>query len=335
MLKRALIKNKNRISGWLAGIGAVLGILLICVSLQFYTDVKALLDINKEFYTSDFIPVHKKLGGSMLFSYGASAFTQEEMDEMRRQPYSKAVGPIEQGLFKVSGSVSLGPGMPGMATELFFESLDDRFIDIDKKKWKWSAGDLEVPVILPAPYLEMYNFGMAPSQKLPALTEKTLGKFVFNLEISGNNNAARMRGRIVGFSKRINAILVPKSFLAWANGVFGHNKTASVVHLIWEVEDMADPRIGTFLSERGYETSMDILGASRAKSILNVVITVCLLLGSIMVFLAALVFVQYNQLLISRKEYNVKVLFMMGYTRKKLLLPRSIPRFGTCASMPL
>ncbi|MFI5203773.1 MAG: FtsX-like permease family protein [Flavobacteriales bacterium] len=320
MLRRALIQQKSPLISWLASIGAILGVLLLCVAVQFYTDITRVLDSNKELLRSDYIPVHKKIGNSVLSSLSAQGFTDEELEEMREQPFSKGVGIIDQGLFKVSGSLTPAEGMPGMYTELFFESLDDKYVDIKPEEWQWEKGSNEVPIILPGAYLEMYNFGMAPSQNLPVLNAKTLTQFRFILNISGRGQQTKMKGRIAGFSNRINSILVPRNFLNWANEIYGYRNQTKIVHVIWEVNDVSDPRIETFLNDHRYDTNEELLSGNRAKSVLNLVLAVFLVLGSVMVFLSLLVFILYNQLLIARKEYNLKVLFALGYTRRKLVM---------------
>jgi hypothetical protein len=318
MIKKALIQQKSVLTGWLATAGAILGVLILCLSVQFYYDILGVLTSNKEIIRSDFIPVHKKLGKGFM-AYSAPAFSQQDIDEMRKQPFSKDVGIINQGLFKVSGSLSPDEGLPGMYTELFFESLDDKYIDVDSENWNWEAGSHEVPVILPASYLEMYNFGMAPSQNLPVLNEKTIRQFKFNLNITGKSGSTAMSGRIAGFSSRINTILVPHNFLQWANERYGYKSRGQIVHVIWEVEDVSDPRLEAFLRNNNYETNSELLSGNRAKTVLNLVLAIFLLLGSVMVALALMVFVLYNRLLIARKEYNLRVLFSMGYSLNQLL----------------
>lgn len=320
MLRRALIQQKSYVVSWLASIGAVLGVLLLCVSVQLYTDITNVLMVNKDILKSDYVPVHKKIGSSVLSSVSAQGFTTKELEEMRNQPFSKGVGTIDQGLFKVSGSLTLIEGEPGMYTELFFESLDDRYVDVNPEDWYWEKGSNEVPIILPSTYLEMYNFGMAPSQNLPVLNEKSLKQFRFVLDISGRGQETKMKGRIAGFSNRINSILVPRNFLEWANERFGYRNQSKVVHVIWEVEDISDPRVETFLNDHQYVTNDELFSGNRAKTVLRLILSLFLALGSVMVFLALFVFMLYNQLLIARKEYNIKVLFCLGYSRKKLVM---------------
>lgn len=54
-------------------------------------------------------------------------------------------------------------GMKGSAplnTEMFFEAVPDSFVDAQASDWKYTAGEEEVPVILPRTYIALYNFGL-------------------------------------------------------------------------------------------------------------------------------------------------------------------------------
>ena len=67
----------------------------------------------------------------------------------------------------------------------------------------------------PENYLSLYNFGFAQSQGLPVLSKGLIDKFTFGLRLSGNGKEATFSSRIVGFSAKINSILVPEDFLSW------------------------------------------------------------------------------------------------------------------------
>ena len=143
----------------------------------------------------------------MFNTLGArSTFTDEEIEDLRSQDFIEAVGVFVSNQFKVNASSQ----MLGFYTELFFESVPDEFIDVSNSRWQWSKGDPEIPVILSRDYLALYNFGFAPSQGLPQFTPNTISKVSMDVNISGNGLRKTFQGRIIGFSDRINSILVPQ-----------------------------------------------------------------------------------------------------------------------------
>lgn len=48
-----------------------------------------------------------------------------------------------------------------------------------------------------------------------------MGMMTLDVRLSGRGRTERMKGRIVGFSNRLNTILVPQAFMEWANATLG------------------------------------------------------------------------------------------------------------------
>ena len=73
---------------------------------------------------------------------------------------------------------------------------------------------------LPRNYLNLYNFGFAQSRSLPQLSEGVMGMVNLDIRITGVGRTENFKGKIVGFSNRLNTILVPETFMTWANNEF-------------------------------------------------------------------------------------------------------------------
>lgn len=312
MLGKVIFKKHGYFQLALSTIGAALGFFVLLAGLEFYISLKGILLDKEQMATTDFLVLHKKVGNMDMLKLSSGGFTPEEVEEIRQQPYINAVGQITPGLFQVDASLT-GVGELEMNTAMYFEAIDERFIDLKKDEWKWKEGDAEVPIILPSILLESYNFGMAPSQNLPPLTEKTLMLFGYDIEIYGNGKKGEFKGRIIGFSDRINTILVPMSFVEWANKIFPNRKAGNPSQLVIEVDDVTHPELARFLKEKGYETNDDKLKSSRIKSILNICLAVFLLLGIIIILMSALTFIQYARISIYRVSYELRTLIAIGY----------------------
>lgn len=61
------------------------------------------------------------------------------------------------------------------------------------------------------------------------------------VELRGEGKRQHFEGRIVGFSDRLNTILVPQQFMDWANQTFAPEKTVGFSRLIVEAGNPADP----------------------------------------------------------------------------------------------
>ena len=63
----------------------------------------------------------------------------------------------------------------------------------------------------------------------------------------------------MGFSSKINSILVPEEFLNWANKEFGNHKENNPSRILVEFTNPNDERIIEFLKENNYEVNKDKL----------------------------------------------------------------------------
>ena len=65
------------------------------------------------------------------------------------------------------------------------------------------------------------------------------------LRISSDRGSAELQGRIVGFSNRLNTILVPQEFMDWSNSHYGRTAGARAdpSRLIIDVSSPGDVKI--------------------------------------------------------------------------------------------
>ena len=91
---------------------------------------------------------------------------------------------------------------------MFFESVPDEFVDIKLDKWHFDEATHTIPIIIPRNYLNLYNFGFAQSRSLPKLSEGLMSLIQMDIMMRGNGRVEQYKGNIVGFSNRLNTILV-------------------------------------------------------------------------------------------------------------------------------
>ena len=92
-----------------------------------------------------------------------------------------------------------------------------------------------------------------------------------NVRLRGNGREGVMKGRVIGFSNRLNTILVPESFMKWSNRLYAPDGDAGPTRLIVEVYNPADDAIARFLQQKGYDTEEDKLDAGKTTYFLKIV----------------------------------------------------------------
>ncbi|MBX7095494.1 MAG: hypothetical protein K1X56_12305 [Flavobacteriales bacterium] len=317
MLRKVLLRSQRPLQLFFASLGAIAGVFILLVSIQFFIDLKEALTKKRDLLGADYLVVQKSVSTLNTLGAGSLGFSSGEISDLMDYPFVEEVGIFESSQFKVFAAISGIPGTKDIFTDAFFEAVPDRFIDISSKNWYWEEGNIEVPVILPSTYLDAFNFGFGPSQGLPPLSEKAFKMLTLKIKIKGSSEI-NYRGKIVGFSDRINTILVPLNFLRYANRNFSVRQQENPSRLILAVTDISHPGIARMMDEKGLDTNRENLRGSRVKTILIVLLSIFLFVGGIIVLLSLLGFIQYSQILISKANYELRVLLLMGYKHSTL-----------------
>lgn len=90
-----------------------------------------------------------------------------------------------------------------------------------------------------------------------------MGMVNLDIRITGVGRTENFKGKIVGFSNRLNTILVPETFMTWANNEFARGRKSEPSRLIVEVNNPTDDRIAVFFKDKGYDTEDDKLDAGK------------------------------------------------------------------------
>lgn len=321
---RTLLLSKTKpVQLAIALTGAMLGLVIVMSGLQLYRDIEAVM-AQKEMLGGDYIVISKQVGILNTISGSHPGFDAEEINEIKGVKGIDKVGAFESGTFRAV--MELDPKYsqmvgPAFKTDMFFESIPDEFVDADASRWRWSPEDDVVPIIISSDYLSLYNDAFAQSQGLPVVPESMIKSITLQLVLKGEHGDQRLRGRIAGFSQRVNSILVPRAFVNWANQKFGTGESRKPARLILHASDPANPQLMSFFSKHGYKLNEEKLKASRTNTILRLVLLVVAGFGGLIVILALLGFMQYNQLLAYRSAYEIQSLHWLGYTVSQLAQP--------------
>ena len=295
------------------------GMIIVLLGIQFYRDVLPVFTQGDSFIKKDFVIVSKKVSTLGTLVGKSSTFSTGDVAEIEEQPFTKSVGRFLPSQFKVSA----GMGMQGirMSTDMFFESVPDEFVDVKLDKWTFDPSSDVVPIIIPRTYLNLYNFGFAQSRNLPQLSEGVMGMVNLDIRIMGNGQVKQLKGNIVGFSNRLNTILVPETFMNWANATYGTGQKAEPSRLIVEVNNPTDERIAKFFQQKGYETEGNSLDAGKASWFLKVVIGIVLSVGLLISVLSFYILILSIYLLLQKNSTKLENLLLIGYSPARVARP--------------
>ena len=278
----------------------LLGMLIVLLALQFYKDVKPIFSEEDGFIRPDYLILSKRISTLNTIGLGSvNTFTERDMKDLESQPFAKRVGAFTASQYKVSCSMGID-GVAQIGTEMFFESVPDAFVDVDLRKWHFSEGDDYVPIILPKTYLAIYNFGFAQNRSLPKVSEGLVSLIDFDLHLRGNGQEAQYKGRVIGFSGRLNAILVPQSFMTMANRRFAPSA---------EAED-------------------DRLNTEKTTFFLRLMITVVMAIGLVISLLSFYILMLSIYLLVQKNADKLQNLLLIGYRPSEVARPYQLLTIG-------
>lgn len=312
------LQKKTLIPAQLIGYATTLlvGVIIVMLSFQIYTDVKPLLTQQTDVFNSHAVTLSKTVNIFKSINKSGIYFSDEEIVNIQGQPFVKNVARFTSSTFHIMASIELSD--IEMSTELFFESIPSQYIDVDTRKWTWNMSSKYIPIIIPRDYLNLYNFGFAESQSLPVLSQGAIEKITFDVIINGNGHRQTFKGRIVGFSNKINTILAPEEFLAWANGVFGEHKQPQASRLLVEFTNASDKRIPEFIRSNGYDVKQSELESSKMMFFLRMATVFVLIVALIIIILSvAFIIMSLNVIIQKNKDLMIN-LYNIGYSPKQM-----------------
>lgn len=301
----------------------LVGMLIVLLGFQFYHDVLPVFTAKDSFLKADYLILSKRVGTADVFTGRGHEFSGSEIDDLSAQPFVTSVGKFTSTNYRVDASLSVN-GIPLMKTDFFFESVPDDFVDVSSSEWEYKPGDKRVPIILPRSYINMYNFGFAQTRSLPKISEGLLGMIDLGILIRGNGQEERFHGKVIGFSNRLNTILVPQSFMDWSNARFAPGEPTKSTRLIVQVGNPADERVTTYLEKKGYEVESDKLAAEKTTYFLRMVVSLVMVVGLVISVLSFYILMLSVYLLVQKNASKLENLLLIGYSPARVAMPYQV-----------
>ena len=303
------------------------GMLIVLFGFQFYQDVLPVFTQQDSFMKADYLIMSKKIGMGNTISGRTNTFSGSEIDDVSSQKFVKKVGKFTSTEYKVDASMGVN-GVNVLNSELFFESVPDGFVDVPLKDWKYEPGSKEVPIILPRTYINMYNFGFAQSHSLPKISDGLVGMIDFEIFIQAGGKKEQFKGKVIGFSSRLNTILVPQAFMDWSNHEFAPEDHSDPTRLIVEVGNPADENISQYLDENGYEVETDKLDAEKTTYFLRMMVTMVMVVGLVISILSFYILMLSIYLLVQKNSSKLENLLLIGYSPANVSMPYQLLTMG-------
>lgn len=246
-------------------------------------------------------------------------FTAEDIEELRGEEFVENLGVFASSKFRVDGGIEFKGKK--LSTMMFFESVPDEFIDVDSEDWVFDPDSEIIPIILPRNYLNLYNFGFSQTQGLPNITEDMIKRVEMSIRLSGNGRLDYYSGYVVGFSDRLNTILVPMSFMTWANSYYSTDVSGDATRLILEVKNPSAPEVVNFMEEHGYVAEDKPSESSKALFLLQVCVAIIVGIGVVFSLLSIIILTLSIYLLLQKNVNKLENLVLIGYKPVYVAMP--------------
>ena len=296
------------------------GMIIVLLGIQFYYDVMPVFTQEDSFMKANYIMVSKRIGTAMTLSGQSTTFSAEDTTDLSRQSFVDKLCAFTSTNYKVDAHMGVN-GQQVLSSELYFESVPDAFVDIDKEQWHWKEGEKEVPIILPRTYINMYNFGFAQSHQLPKISDGLMGMIDFHIIIRGHGAEDEYKGRVVAFSSALSSILVPQSFMDWSNAEYAPDEHPGPTRLLMQVSNPADEHVSKYLEDKNLEIETDKLDQEKTTYFLRLVVSLVMVVGIVISILSFYILMLSIYLLVQKNSSKLENLLLIGYSPAKVALP--------------
>ena len=313
------------------GITLCIGIIIVLTTLNIYYDIQPILEKETDMFGNNAVVITKMVDDASTgmgvistlrgkdVDRSSAYFDNEDIKEFKQKKFVKKINYFN----RASGfNIYLYIDKLGLRTDMFFESIPDKYLEIEKEKWGWNEDDKFIPIIIPKDYLKLLNFGYAETKKasrIPLLSYNAVklmeGKVLIE---STSGKRDDFTCKIVGFTEKVNSILVPEKFLLWANKKFGDGKQTLPNKLLVEFNDPNDPGIITYLNEKSYEINEKELEFNKLINIFKIAFVFVFLIAIIIIILSVSFILLSINLIFQKNKEILRNLYNIGYNIKQI-----------------
>jgi hypothetical protein len=317
MLKKVLFQNQDKTQLFIAVLGAVIGMIFLISSIHYLIRVNE-FGKGEEILGPNTMIIQKKVSNSSSLKITKNDFSNEEIERFKNESFVADAQAVICNNFNVL-LLTDDPLVPKFSSDVFLQTVNAKFLDVSSKNWTWKEGDTIVPIVMPRDFLVMLNTFMSASG-IPQVSEDLAKDINFKLRISNETKKDFITARIVGFTNEIPSLLVPESFMRYANQKYATVKENKITNVMISSKEGEFGEMEKFLEERGLESRKSQVVIGKLKSIVSTLFVVLLVISVVTVVVSGLVLIQYMQLLIANNQYQIRTLLRLGYIPNKIVL---------------
>jgi hypothetical protein len=317
MLKKVLFHNQDKTQLAIAVLGSIIGLLFLISSIHYLIRVNE-FGKGEEILGPNTMIVQKKVSNSSSLNLTKTDFSKEEIERFKNEQFVADAQAIICNNFNVL-LLTDDPYVPKFSSDVFLQTVNSKFLDVPVDRWKWKEGDTIVPIVMPRDFLVMLNTFMSASG-IPQVSEDLAKDIKFKLRISNDSKNDFVIARIVGFTNEIPSLLVPESFMKFANEKYSNGNDSKITNVMISSKEGEFGKMEKFLEERGLESRKSQVVIGKLKSIVSTLFLVLLVISVVTVLVSSLVLIQYMQLLIATNQYQIRTLLRMGYKPIRIIL---------------
>ena len=316
MLKKVLFQNQDKTQLFIAVLGSVIGMIFLISSIHYLIRVNE-FGKGEEILGPNTMIIQKKVSNSSSLKITKNDFSNEEIERFKNETFVADAQAVICNNFNVL-LLTDDPLVPKFSSDVFLQTVNAKFLDVPSKKWTWKEGDTIVPIVMPRDFLVMLNTFMSASD-IPQVSEDLAKDINFKLRISNETKKDFITARIVGFTNEIPSLLVPESFMRYANQKYATVKENKITNVMISSKEGEFGEMEKFLEERGLESRKSQVVIGKLKSIVSTLFVVLLVISVVTVVVSGLVLIQYMQLLIANNQYQIRTLLRLGYNPNKIV----------------
>jgi hypothetical protein len=317
MLKKVLFQNQDKTQLFIAVLGSVIGMIFLISSIHYLIRVNE-FGKGEEILGPNTMIIQKKVSNSSSLKITKNDFSNEEIERFKNESFVADAQAVICNNFNVL-LLTDDPLVPKFSSDVFLQTVNAKFLDVPSKKWTWKEGDTIVPIVMPRDFLVMLNTFMSASG-IPQVSEDLAKDINFKLRISNETKKDFITARIVGFTNEIPSLLVPESFMSYANQKYATVKENKITNVMISSKEGEFGEMEKFLEERGLESRKSQVVIGKLKSIVSTLFVVLLVISVFTVVVSGLVLIQYMQLLIANNQYQIRTLLRLGYNPNNIVL---------------
>lgn len=316
MLKKVLFQNQEKTQLVIAVLGSIIGLLFLISSIHYLIRVNE-FGKGEEILGPNTMIIQKKVSNSSSLKITKNDFSKEEIERFKNETFVDDAQAVICNNFNVL-LLTDDPLVPKFSSDVFLQTVNTKFLDVPAENWTWIQGDTIVPIVMPRDFLVMLNTFMSASG-IPQVSEDLAKDIKFKFRISNDSKKDFISARIVGFTNEIPSLLVPESYMNYANQKYSTSKENKITNVMISSKEGEFGKMEKFLQERGLESRKSQIVIGKLKSIVSTLFVVLLVISVVTVAVSGLVLIQYMQILIANNQYHIKTLLRLGYNPNKIV----------------